>query len=113
MQMLHYTHVVQVYFSVLLRALNLSISHGFMLFILLVGIIIAGSPISYVAETWDWTISFVLISVMILVAFMLLVIGKDIQATYLQDHTDGPPKLSMCECFPSMGYLCSLIHKAL
>ena len=53
----------------------------------------AGSPIQYVATTWDWFCAFAGINIACLVAFLILVIGKNIPATFLQDTEGGPPKL--------------------
>lgn len=58
-----------------------------------VGAIAAGVPINYIATAFDWFTAFMCINVMALGTFMILVVGKDIKATYLQTG-GGPPKLS-------------------
>lgn len=63
------------------------------LFNLLVGMICAGMPLSYVATCWDWFSAFMGVNGFCVLAFMILIIGKDTKASYLQKG-GGPAKIS-------------------
>ena len=53
----------------------------------------AGIPISYIATCWDWFTAFMMVNLMCVGVFFILVIGKDIKASFLQQG-GGPPKLA-------------------
>ncbi|XP_067930220.1 glucose-6-phosphate exchanger SLC37A4-like [Watersipora subatra] len=55
--------------------------------------VIAGSPIQYMSQVWDWFTAFMLINITCLAAFLILIVGKNVPATYLEEPTDGPPRL--------------------
>lgn len=58
-----------------------------------VGAMFAGIPMSYLARITDWWMVFLFNTVTILVIFFILVISKDMKATYLSAG-GGPPRLS-------------------
>ncbi|KAF6018574.1 SLC37A4 [Bugula neritina] len=58
-----------------------------------IGVIIAGAPMNYIASAWDWFGVFMLSNILGLVAFLILVIGKDIHASYKQ-AASGVKRLS-------------------
>lgn len=58
-----------------------------------VGVLAAGVPISYIASCFDWFTAFMMINMMGLIVFFILVLGKDVKASYIQAG-GGPPRLS-------------------
>lgn len=58
-----------------------------------VGAMCAGIPINYIATSWDWFTAFMLVNGLCLGVFFILVIGKDVKASFLQTG-GGPPKLA-------------------
>lgn len=67
---------------------------GYWLFALLfvVGAVVAGFPINYIAKNWDWFTAFMGINFMSILTFVIVVAGKDINATFVQKG--GPKKIS-------------------
>ncbi|XP_067930185.1 glucose-6-phosphate exchanger SLC37A4-like [Watersipora subatra] len=56
------------------------------------GVLAAGSPLHYVASSWDWFTAFMGVNILCLLSFVILVLGKDVKAVYTQS-TGGPPRM--------------------
>ena len=48
---------------------------------------------NYIATTWDWYAAFILLNIASTLVFLILIIGKDIKADFIQAASGGPAKL--------------------
>ncbi|XP_067930198.1 glucose-6-phosphate exchanger SLC37A4-like [Watersipora subatra] len=58
-----------------------------------VGSIVAGIPIKHIANTWSWYHVFLGLNIVSTLVFLFLIVGKEINASYLTHTTGGPAKL--------------------
>lgn len=62
-----------------------------------VGSLLAGAPVSYAAKQSSWFTTLMLVHSLGWIAFLLLICGQHIPATFLSDEeASGPSKISEC-----------------
>ena len=64
----------------------------YLLFTILVGAVLAGIPMRYIANLWEWYVVFVIMNVVCTFVFLMLVMGKDIKPNFHQSE-GGPAKI--------------------